>query len=104
MCYQYAGPFPTGNYVHNPQSLYSLFINHVLCPVHLLAEYAIKIMYVKLFQLLATWEDQNFFEVDLLSQDKSLDLIRNRVHLLMRKHISVFLSILCRYSLDKVLG
>lgn len=42
-------------------------------------------MYVKLFQLLATWEDQNFFEVDLLSQDKSLDLIRNRVHLFDEK-------------------
>lgn len=66
-----------------------------VCLVRLLAEYAMKIVHIKLFHLPATWEDQNFLEVNLLPQNKSLDLIRNIVHLLMRRNVSLFKSILC---------
>ena len=60
---------------------------------HLCLQNMLKIVSLKFYQLLATCEDHkvkiDFLEVHLLSQNRSLDLIRRTVPHLMRRNVSL---------------
>ena len=79
------GPFLVGDQTHS-DLLSSVSFSSCRVLSTPLADCSVERVHIPPFQLLATWEGQKVLEVDLPSQDRSLDLLRNSImHLSMRR-------------------